>query len=280
MNNCIVCNSTKAEPFYPGILKCQQCGHVVADLLLSDQELFELYKKDYFFGDEYSDYVADKKIIQKNFKLRLKTLKTFIKPTVHSKLLEIGCAYGFFLDIAQSRFNQVQGIDITADGIRYAREVLKLDVLQGDLLKHDFGAQKFDVVCMWDTIEHLRQPEQYIEKISKSMESGALLAITTGDIGSLNARLRQEKWRLIHPPTHIHYFSKQSLANMLNNYGFDVVYNQYCGFYRSIDNIAYNIFVLRHKQPKLYKLLKSLRLTELDFYLNLYDIMYVIARKR
>jgi 2-polyprenyl-3-methyl-5-hydroxy-6-metoxy-1,4-benzoquinol methylase len=261
-------------------LKCQQCGHVVADLLLSDQELFELYKKDYFFGDEYSDYVADKKIIQKNFKLRLKTLKTFIKPTVHSKLLEIGCAYGFFLDIAQNRFNQVQGIDITADGIRYAREVLKLDVLQGDLLKHDFGAQKFDVVCMWDTIEHLRQPEQYIEKISKSMESGALLAITTGDIGSLNARLRQEKWRLIHPPTHIHYFSKQSLANMLNNYGFDVVYNQYCGFYRSIDNIAYNIFVLRHKQPKLYKLLKSLRLTELDFYLNLYDIMYLIARKR
>lgn len=132
---------------------------------------------------------------------------------------------------------------------------------------------------MWDTIEHLRQPEQYIEKISKQMASGALLAITTGDIGSLNARLRKEQWRLIHPPTHIHYFSKQSIATMLNNYGFDVVYNQYCGFYRSVDNIAYNIFVLRHKQPKLYKLLKSLRLTELDFYLNLYDIMYVIAKK-
>lgn len=280
MNNCIVCNSTNAKPFYPGILKCQRCGHVFADLLLSDQELFELYKKDYFFGEEYSDYVADKQIIQKNFKLRLKTLNTFIKPNVHTKLFEIGCAYGFFLDIAQHHFNQVQGIDITVDGIRYAREALKLNVLQSDLLKHDFCEQKFDVVCMWDTIEHLRQPEQYIEKISKQMASGALLAITTGDIGSLNARLRKEQWRLIHPPTHIHYFSKQSIATMLNNYGFDVVYNQYCGFYRSVDNIAYNIFVLRHKQPKLYKLLKSLRLTELDFYLNLYDIMYVIAKKR
>lgn len=279
MNNCIVCNSTSSEPFYPGILKCQQCGHVVADLQLSDHELFELYKKDYFFGDEYSDYVADKQIIQKNFQLRLNTLKTFLKPN-HTKLFEIGCAYGFFLDVAQSRFNQVQGIDITTDGIRYARDVLNLDVLQSDLLKHDFGDQKFDVVCMWDTIEHLRQPEQYIEKISKQMESGALLAITTGDIGSLNARIRKDKWRLIHPPTHIHYFSKKSLANMLNNYGFDVVYNQYCGFYRSVDNIAYNIFVLRQKQPKIYNLLKSLKLTELDFYLNLYDIMYVIARKR
>lgn len=278
MNNCIVCNSTKAEPLYPGILKCQECSHVVADLLLSDQELFELYKKDYFFGDEYSDYVADKKIIQKNFNLRLNTLKTFLKPN-HTKLFEIGCAYGFFLDVAQSRFNQVQGIDITTDGIRYARDVLNLDVLQSDLLKHDFGDQMFDVVCMWDTIEHLRQPEQYIEKISKQMESGALLAITTGDIGSSNARIRKEKWRLIHPPTHIHYFSKKSMANMLNNYGFDVVYNRYCGFYRSVDNIAYNIFVLRQKQPKLYQVLKSLKLTELDFYLNLYDIMYVIARK-
>lgn len=279
-NNCIVCGSIHAKPFYTGLLKCESCHHVAADLRMTDEELFQLYKRDYFFGDEYSDYVSDKPVIQKNFQLRLRELRKFLKPNVHKQLLEIGCAYGFFLEVAQRYFDRVQGIDITEDGVRYARQILHLDVLHSDLLKHDFESQKFDVVCMWDTIEHLRQPQLYVEKISKHMERGALLTITTGDIGSLNARLRKDMWRLIHPPTHVHYFSKKTLTQMLKNYGFEVVYNRSCGFYRSIDNIAYNILVLRQKQPKTYQILKQFKITELDLYLNLYDIMYVIARKR
>ncbi|HBB35116.1 MAG TPA: hypothetical protein DDZ80_22800 [Cyanobacteria bacterium UBA8803] len=280
MNECIVCGSTQAETFYQGLLKCRKCSHIFADLKLTDEELFQLYSRNYFLGDEYSDYVADKRVIQKNFKLRLKTLRSFLDPNLHASLLEIGCAYGFFLEVAQTRFKRVLGIDITEDGVKYASNILHLDAIHGDLLKYDFGEQKFDVVCMWDTIEHLRQPQLYIEKMSRHMASGSLLAITTGDIASMNARLRQDKWRLIHPPTHIHYFSKTTLAKLLNNYGFDVVYNRYCGFYRSIDNIAYNIFVLRQKQPHIYNWLKHVGLTNFDFYLNLYDIMYAIARKR
>ncbi len=74
MTECIVCNSTQALPLYNGILKCQNCGHVYADLAISDSELFELYRKNYFFGEEYSDYLADKAVIQKNFNLRMKAL--------------------------------------------------------------------------------------------------------------------------------------------------------------------------------------------------------------
>ncbi len=203
-----------------------------------------------------------------------------MRPERHRSLFEIGCAYGFFLETAQSLFDRVQGVDITEDGIRYASEQLRLDVTQADFLEHDLADQKFDIACMWDTIEHLANPHLYVEKLSRHMEKGGLLAITTGDIDSLNARIRKENWRLIHPPTHIHYFSQKSLAQMLNNYGFDVAYSRHCGFYRSFDNVAYNILVLRWQKPQLYHALKKLGLTKLDFYLNLYDIMYVIARKR
>jgi 2-polyprenyl-3-methyl-5-hydroxy-6-metoxy-1,4-benzoquinol methylase len=280
MTNCIVCNHDIAEPLYDGIDRCKNCGHVFANLSLSNDELFKIYQKNYFFGEEYSDYVADKRIAQKNFALRLKTLQRFLRPVRHRSLFEIGCAYGFFLEIAQGLFDRAQGVDITEDGIRYATEQLKLDVTQADFLEHDLGDRSVDVACMWDTIEHLAQPHRYVEKLSQHMEKGALLAITTGDIDSLNSRIRKQNWRLIHPPTHIHYFSQKSLAQMLNNYGFEVIYSRHCGFYRSLDNVAYNIFVLRWQQPQLYRALKKLGLTKLDFYLNLYDIMYVIARKR
>jgi predicted TPR repeat methyltransferase len=182
--------------------------------------------------------------------------------------------------MAREQFAHVSGIDITEDGVRYAREQLHLDIVQADLLQHDYYDRSFDVVCMWDTIEHLRAPHLYIEKISAHVPAGGLIALTTGDIDSLNARLKKEHWRLIHPPTHVHYFSQRTIKRMLGNYGFEVVYSAYGGFYRSMKNVAYNILVLRQGNRRLYNLLDRLGLYRFDFYLNMYDIMYVIARKK
>ena len=280
LNKCCVCNSDCAKPLYSGILKCQQCGHVFAGTCLDDNELSGLYDKNYFFGSEYSDYIADKKVLQKNFIQRLKVLRAFAGLSSHKRLFEIGCAYGFFLDIAGRQFDKVLGIDIAEDGILYAREQLNLDVIKADFLKYNFMNQQFDVICMWDTIEHLLRPDLYLEKISNITKNGSLLALTTGDIGSLNARIRKEKWRLMHPPTHMHFFSNKTLTKILDNFGFDIIYNAYCGYYRSIDNAAYRIFVLHKKNPSIYYLLRKCGLIKPSFYLNLFDIRYVIARRR
>lgn len=277
--NCIVCGSILAEAFYVKLLRCSKCGHVFADLHLSDAELLNLYCKSYFFGGEYSNYIENKNVLQKNFKLRIEVLTNFLDPARHKNIFEIGSAYGFFLDLAKKYFEDISGIDINEDGVIYAQKELHLDVIHGDFLKHKFSGINFDIVCMWDTIEHLRNPDIYIEKLSRHMEKGALLAITTGDIESLNARFKKHKWRLIHPPTHVHYFSKKTLTRLLKNYGFNVIYNRYCGFYRSIDAMAYNILVKRHNKVWLYKILRYLNLTTSSVYLNLYDIMFVIARK-
>lgn len=280
MNECIVCGNTENKPLYRGTLKCETCGHVFLDLSSKGKDFFEIYRKNYFSGGEYSNYIADKEVLQKNFRLRLKVLQKFLEPQRHQHLFEIGSAYGFFLDIVKDRFKTILGIDITEAGATYARKELNLDVIEGDLLTHELGNQKFDVVCMWDTLEHLRNPDLYLEKISRHMEPGALLAITTGDIESLVARIKKGKWRLLHHPSHAHFFSKQTITKLLEKYRFEVIFNRYCGFYRSIDNIAYNILVLRKKKQWLYNFLRKIGLTQFNFYLNLYDIMYVIARKR
>jgi len=207
----------------------------------------------------------DKDVLQKNFELRFNVLEKFLIPHTHENLFEIGSAYGFFLEFAQSRFQNVQGIDITQEGVRYAQDTFNAHAVLGDFLEYDLGKQQFDVICMWDTIEHLKEPDQYIAKISACMKEGSLLALTTGDINSLNARMRKEKWRLIHPPTHIHYFSQKSMNMLLNRYGLEVIYNRHCAFYRSIDNAAYNLFVLRQNKPYIYNILKKIGLTRISF---------------
>jgi 2-polyprenyl-3-methyl-5-hydroxy-6-metoxy-1,4-benzoquinol methylase len=279
MNECIICKNQNNPPLYSGILKCPNCSHAYADACLSDEELTQLYSRNYFFGEEYSDYFADRRVLEKNFKLRMNVLNRYLSPNSQN-LLEIGCAYGFFLNLVKNRFQSVQGIDLNADGVQYARQELALQTIEGDFLKVNFKDQLFDVVCLWDTIEHLSSPHLYLEKIAGHTKKGSLIAITTGDIDSLNATFRKKNWRLIHPPTHLHYFSMKSITKLLNKNGFEVIYKKHCGFYRSLENALYNIFVLRNKSLFLYNLLKKTKLTSLDFYLNLYDIMYVIARKR
>jgi hypothetical protein len=106
---------------------------------------------------------------------------------------------------------------------------------------------------MWDTIEHLRRPDLYVEKIASLTEPGALLTITTGDVQSLVARARGSKWRMIIPPVHLHFFSTDTLASLLNNYGFDVIYNRYCGYYRGAANVAYIILTQHRNQQRLVR---------------------------
>ena len=279
--SCIICGTaTPLITLYPGIVRCSSCGYVAADMRLTDEELFKLYNEEFFTGAEFSDYAADERFFRRNFQLRFRELRRFIDPARHRHLLEIGSAYGFFLDEVRQEFESVQGIDITDAGVAHARERFHLDVVQADFLAHDYGPQKFDVVCMWDTIEHLRAPHLYVEKIAQLTDAGALLAITTGDVASLNARLRGPRWRMIHPPTHLHYFSSATLARLLEAHGFEVIHDRYCGFYRSLGNVAYNILVLRHQRPGLFKQLERTGLTKFGFYLNLYDIIFVIARRR
>lgn len=277
---CAACDSSSNEPIFGGLLRCRHCGHAFAPPEASDEELAAIYSEKYFAGEEYHDYLADKDVAQRNFRARLSVLKSFMNPARHRRLFEVGCAYGFFLEVARESFDSVEGIDVSAAAVNHAKDNLDLDAVCADLLQYDLGGREFDVACMWDTIEHLARPDLYVAKLAEHMRTGALIAVTTGDFASLNARVRRTKWRLMHPPSHAHYFSIASMSTMLDRFGFDTVYARHCGFYRSIRSMAYGVFVQKHGDTRALDILNRLGVGGWPLYLNFYDIMYVIARKR
>ena len=241
--------------------------------------LQQLYQRGYFFGAEYHDYLADRRSIEKNFARRLSTLRRYLEPS-HTRLFEIGCAYGFFLNAARSSFKEVEGIDISEDAVNYATRTLGVKAVCGDLLTADLSDRWFDVVCLWDTIEHLADPRRYVEVAASHMPAGGLIAVTTGDISSLTARIQKGRWRLIHPPTHLQYFTRTSLCRLLEDCGFRIVHVEYCGFSRSISGMVQNLVALRWQRPRAAAWLGSLVPAGLDLYLNLHDIIYIIAERR
>ena len=132
---------------------------------------------------------------------------------------------------------------------------------------------------MWDTIEHLLSPDRFVAKAAADLKPGGYIAFTTGDIGSLNARLRGRRWRMIHPPTHLHYFSAATARRLLAAHGFEVVHMSHPGATRSVRSILYILLALRMGRPRWYEAIGRLPLARLSFALNLGDIMFVIARR-
>lgn len=279
MSTCPVCDGATSTPIYAGLLRCPACTHVWADAALDWADLSTLYQRSYFFGDEYLNYVADRRVLEKNFGKRLATLRRFLDSR-HQRLFEVGCAYGFFLNLSRGSFDSVQGIDISPDAIAFATREFGVDAICGDLLTADLANRQFDVACMWDTIEHLAKPRPYLERLASAMPAGALVAMTTGDIGSLIARIQGRRWRLIHPPTHLHYFTQSSLTTLLERAGFRVRHLERCGFSRSVRSMLHNLLALRWHSPRLADTLSRLVPPRLDLYLNLYDIMFVVAERR
>lgn len=274
---CICCGCEDSNPYPADLKKCPACGHVWAFYGLSDGELKALYGEDYFSGEEYLDYAREAPALRRNFRPRLREI--IRRHPKGSRLWEIGAAYGFFLELASAHF-EVAGCDVSESAAAYASHTLRLDVRTLDYLDYE-PDRPFDVLCMWDTVEHLPHPHRYLEKAFADLASGGTLAIATADISAFLPRIRRAKWRIIHPPTHLHYFSRSSMATLLRRIGFHEIHFRRSLIWRHADAVAFRI--LAHpptkKSAPIYHSLKNFGLLNFIFPIQTFDLMEVYARK-
>jgi 2-polyprenyl-3-methyl-5-hydroxy-6-metoxy-1,4-benzoquinol methylase len=266
---------------YSGMLrKCLTCGFVTANLDLKSDDIDELYDSGYFKGEEYLDYVKNKVIFQKNFRRRVSQILTLAGREKIKSVLDIGCAYGFFGEVVRAMIPEATylGVDISEEAIAHVSDELNLEVIHAPYLEYD-GIRKFTDVCMWDVIEHLQHPDRFLEKIHSDLEPDGRLWITTGDIDALVPRIMKRRWRMIHPPTHLHYFSARTLGHLLTRKGFEVRRISYPRVTRGLQQIFYSLFMLGEKPGKWVRKFHSAIPPKMSVNINTFDIMFVMAVK-
>jgi SAM-dependent methyltransferase len=283
MAACIVCDADDWAPLYDSLLRCRNCGFVRAAHLPTPAELAQIYSSDYFSGEEYGDYLADAAVHMRNFDFRVRDMRR-IAPELKSTF-EIGCAYGLFLAAASQTKLRSAGVDVCEGAVRHAVKHLQQDAVAGDFLTTSLAPGEYDSFCLWDTIEHLPHPEAYLARVRELLPQGGWLFLSTGDIGSLVARLRGRRWRMIHPPTHLQYFSRTTLAAFLRRYDLQVVELRAIGVYRTLHSLLSGLSALgkgplRPLARTLHKYIPLRLQTALGARLNLGDILFVAAQKR
>jgi hypothetical protein len=162
----------------------------------------------------------------------------------------------------------------------WARDRLRLDV-STDVFEDGRLEGSFDVVTMWDYIEHSIDPAAALAHAAALLEPGGVLALSTGDASSLVARVSGARWHLL-APAHTFYFTPRTLGRYLDRAGFDVVESGYPASLYSIAHAAYKLRTLADVAPVrvLADRLARTRAGARSLPLNLWDIVTVYAVRR
>jgi SAM-dependent methyltransferase len=224
---CDLCGSNSHELLYEKdgwpIVRCRSCALVFVGRELSSQDLISLYDETYYEDPDaegYGGYGAAEDRKRHHNRTLLAELERVAKP---GTLLEVGCAYGFFLDEARQQGWQVQGLEPSAHAAAEASRRLAIDIPTSPLTELILDPESVDAVVMWDVIEHLPNPRDTLQKAAATLRPGGVIALSTGDIGSSAARLHGADWSLMTPPWHQYYFSRTTLRRMLGATGFEVI---------------------------------------------------------
>lgn len=137
-----------------------------------------------------------------------------------SKVLDVGCGDGTFLSLLSENW-QKSGVELNPERAKEAK-TKGIDVTTCDILDADFS-QQFDLITMYEVIEHLYRPAEVLRKARSMLTDDGLLVISTPDSDSAIARLRGSSWWSYHYPPHISFFGHLSFENVIKECGFRIV---------------------------------------------------------
>ncbi|MGH2956306.1 MAG: class I SAM-dependent methyltransferase [Solirubrobacterales bacterium] len=193
---------------------CKSCGHMQLERLPSEAELADAYRV-----AVSGDYIEEEPGQRATARRILATIERHRAP---GRLVDLGCWVGFFVSEAVRRGWVAVGVEPSEFASDYARRELGLDVRTAGLFEAELSEASFDAVFMGDVIEHVPAADEAVGRARSLLTGGGVLAMALPDAGSRLARLLGRRWWSV-IPTHVHYFTRHSLATLLQRQGFEVL---------------------------------------------------------
>jgi 2-polyprenyl-3-methyl-5-hydroxy-6-metoxy-1,4-benzoquinol methylase len=252
----------------------------------SVSELTEIYDARYFRDDPgcpdlqgYADYLSDASSHRRNARRRLRVLAAY--RDVPGRLLDVGCAAGFFVAEAEAQGWDAQGVDVSEEIVAWGRAHVSERLAAMPFVRVELTPASVHAVTMWDYIEHSIDPQSDLERVHKILEPGGLLALSTGDVRSVVARWSGRRWHLLTPRHHNYFFSAVTLGRMLRGAGLEVVSEAHNAAWYSMEHLIYKLEALvpGGSGRALSRALRRTGISRVEVPINLLDIVTVIARK-
>ena len=198
--------------------RCPSCHHRFCPV---DDQSMVLVEQ--LYGDSYTGFTTDPifvkaldRILERDFQM--------VVPA-GARILDVGCGNGDFIALAKERGYSVQGVDVSASSVRLCRK-RNLDVVQGTLSDLPLE-QKFDILTMWDVVEHVPDPFVLLHRAWNLLRPGGHLVIKTPLVSDSTFRIVSAvpplAGRVLQTPKHVQFFTKRSLNRLAHETTFEAV---------------------------------------------------------
>jgi SAM-dependent methyltransferase len=199
------------------LIKCIDCSHRTISKIPNEKLLKNLYKDDspLVFGGAHSELKVKKNFIAGNFEKVEPYQSHWIFNYLDKKngnYFELGPGMCSLYKTFFEKGWKCQGLEL--------RSFIKAPGLKNDFKKID---NKQDVAVAFDVLEHVIDPIKYLKIIKKKIKRGGKIFLTFPNSDSFKSRILKDKWAMVSPLAHIHYFSNQSTKIMLRESGFKII---------------------------------------------------------
>ena len=196
------------------IVRCCACNVIYKNPFPDSKTLKEGYEES--IDEEYLTLLPERR---RTFESIMDVVEQHARK---GRILDVGCAEGTLLDIAQKRGWEVSGVEPNKHLVTWAKKQYGLKILQGSLSNKALRKSSYDVITLLDVIEHVPEPERFLRRCYELLAPGGLLFISTPDFGSVWSRVMRRHWFYI-LSIHVFYFTQQTLSALLLRAGFEVI---------------------------------------------------------
>jgi len=224
---CAVCGSDRFVPFLEKggyrIVRCATCAFLFVHPPPDPATLHALYTDPAYFRGEgpfgYADYAALRAFWEAQAHERLLRIERYV---ARGTLLDVGCAIGIFLQVAQERGWKASGIEIAPEAAREAERLTGCRIVPSPepFLRE---GRTFDVITLWEYLEHVPDPRVELQRLSRLLRPGGVLALSTPNAGQRLVQRAPALWKEFKPPEHLSFFTAETLRRLLAACGFQVL---------------------------------------------------------
>jgi 2-polyprenyl-3-methyl-5-hydroxy-6-metoxy-1,4-benzoquinol methylase len=207
---------------------CNGCSFVYVNPQLTQEAIRNVYNdedlREFFFRNLLLPHVERDQ--RPEFESRLDKLQKLVQKP-NPRLLDIGCAAGLFLSLAGQRGFDAEGLELNDLYVDYIRTHRSVKIYPKLLEEMQYPAGSFEVVTLWDVLEHLPKPANTLTEIARVLRQDGILALTTINHDCINEKILKDRWRYYMPPDHLCSFTPVLLESLLRRCGFTIVRIEY-----------------------------------------------------
>ncbi|MCX7826966.1 MAG: class I SAM-dependent methyltransferase [Verrucomicrobiae bacterium] len=205
--------------FSAELLECPGCGVLAS--VEEPQDLRAHYSETFYTEEEGERFRFGLESVIKCF--RRARFRRLMRWGPYRRVLDVGTDRGWFLKFFQDAGAEVFGTQMSAPAARAASRRLGREIFLGDLPDARFPAASMDLVCLYNVLEHVREPRVYLREINRVLRPGGVLVIEAPNARCVTARLFGRHWLGWDIPNHLHHFNPASLRALLERHGFTVL---------------------------------------------------------